>query len=113
LTTGNDGASTTFSGSISGTGGLTKIGSGTFVLSGINSHSGATVVNGGTLDVTGSIAASVLTTVNSTAALTGTGAVGATSIASGGTFAPGNGTPGTFMTVSSVSHYSDASFTGA
>ena len=32
LTTGSDNTSTTFSGTISGTGGLTKIGSGTLVL---------------------------------------------------------------------------------
>jgi uncharacterized protein with beta-barrel porin domain len=37
--------------------------------------------------------------VNNTGALTGAGTVGNTTIASGGGFAPGSGTPGTFMTV--------------
>ena len=64
LTTGNDNTSTTFSGTLSGTGGLTKIGNGTLTLSGISSYSGATAVNAGTLIVNGSIASSAVT-VNS------------------------------------------------
>jgi outer membrane autotransporter protein len=96
LTTGNDNTSTTFSGTMSGTGGLTKIGSGTLTLSGSSSYSGATAVNAGTLTVNGSIANSVVT-VNSGAMLSGTGTIGGLLIASGATFAPGN-SPGT-MTV--------------
>ena|SRR5258708_6847765 len=49
LTTGNDNTSTTFSGAISGTGGLTKIGAGTLTLSGSNSYSGGTALNAGTV----------------------------------------------------------------
>jgi outer membrane autotransporter protein len=49
LTTGNDNSSTTFSGTMSGTGGLAKIGSGALTLSGGNSYSGATIVNAGAL----------------------------------------------------------------
>jgi YVTN family beta-propeller protein/autotransporter-associated beta strand protein len=96
LTAGSDNTSTTFSGAISGTGGVTKIGSGTLTLSGINAYSGATMVNAGTLTVNGSIANSAVT-VNSGATLAGAGTVGATTIMGGGTFAPGN-SPGT-MTV--------------
>ena len=75
---------------------LEKIGSGTLVLSGINTYSGPTTVSGGALVVTGSIANSALT-VGSGTTLTGTGTVGGLTINSGGTFAPGN-SPGT-MTV--------------
>jgi fibronectin-binding autotransporter adhesin len=84
------------SGTLSGFGGLTKIGSGVLTLLGSNSYSGATAVNAGTLIVNGSIANSAVT-VNSGAILAGIGTVGAATINSGGTFAPGN-SPGT-MTV--------------
>jgi YVTN family beta-propeller protein/autotransporter-associated beta strand protein len=105
LTTGNDGTSTTFSGGISGTGGLTKIGGGTLVLSGTNSYAGATAVDAGTLEIDGSIATSSLTSVNSTGILDGTGTVGNTSV-SGGVFAPGSGTPGSSQTVSGTLGFS-------
>jgi fibronectin-binding autotransporter adhesin len=49
LTTGGSGSSTTFSGTIGGTGGLAKVGSGTFTLSGTSVYSGATNVTGGRL----------------------------------------------------------------
>jgi autotransporter-associated beta strand protein len=88
--------STTFAGSIDGSGGLVKQGTGALQLSGTNTYTGATTVNAGTLIVNGSIASSALT-VNAGAMLAGTGTVGATTIMSGGTFAPGN-SPGT-MTV--------------
>jgi autotransporter-associated beta strand protein len=92
LTTGNDNTSTTFSGAISGTGGLTKIASGALTLSGLNTYTGATTVNRGTLQVDGSIANSQSVTVNSGATLSGTGIVdpATTTIMSGGTLAPGN-----------------------
>src|SRR5262249_6100802 len=51
LTTGNDNTSTTFSGVISGTGGLVKIGAGTLTLTGANSYTGPTIVSGGMLQV--------------------------------------------------------------
>jgi autotransporter-associated beta strand protein len=56
LDAGGSNASTTFSGAISGSGGLTKSGSGTFTLSGSgNDYSGATSVSAGTLLVNGQI----------------------------------------------------------
>jgi autotransporter-associated beta strand protein len=100
-------ASTNFAGTIQGSGGLTLNG-GAQTLSGINSYSGATLINAGVLQVDGSIASSSQTTVNANAALTGMGAVGATQINSSGVFAPGNGIPGSSMTVTSLALASGA-----
>ncbi|MDB5575421.1 MAG: autotransporter protein, partial [Bradyrhizobium sp.] len=83
-----------------GPGSLEKAGTGTMILSGTNTYTGTTGVFGGVLDVSGSIASSSLTTVNANAALTGAGTVGNTVIGSGAIFLPGNGTPGSSMTVS-------------
>jgi T5SS/PEP-CTERM-associated repeat protein len=74
---------------ISGAGSVT-VEAGTTILSGTNTYTGATTVNGGTLSVNGSIASSVLSTVNSGGTLGGTGTVGATTINAGGALAPGN-----------------------
>ena len=79
--------STTYAGSIGGTGGLT-LQAGSFGLSGTNTYSGATTVNGGTLSVNGAIASSA-TTVNAAGTLGGTGTLGNVTI-NGGTLAPGN-----------------------
>lgn len=49
LTTGNDDTTSTFSGTITGTGGLAKVGSGTFTMDGVKSYTGDTKVTGGTL----------------------------------------------------------------
>ncbi|MDO9412062.1 MAG: autotransporter domain-containing protein [Pseudolabrys sp.] len=70
--------------------GTVRVEAGTTSLTANNTYTGATTVDGGTLAVNGSIASSVLTTVNTGGALGGTGTVGATTIASGGTLAPGN-----------------------
>ena len=70
--------------------------SGTTVLTNNGSYFGATTVNAGALIVIGSIANSPVT-VNSGAALKGTGTVGSTVVNSGGFLVPGN-SPGT-MTV--------------
>ena len=67
---------------------LEKIGAGSLVLTAANTYTGPTTVNAGALVVNGSIANSAVT-VNSGAILAGTGTVGATTINSGGTFAPG------------------------
>ena len=53
LTAGGDGTSTTYSGAIGGTGGLTKAGAGVMTLSGANTYTGATTINAGTLRASG------------------------------------------------------------
>src|SRR4029078_2320675 len=63
------------------------VGTGVLSLDGANSYSGPTTVNAGVLSVNGSIAnSSVL--VNTGGTLGGTGTVGPTTIANGGTLAP-------------------------
>ena len=49
LVVGGNNRSSTYSGALSGTGSLTKQGSGTLTLSGVNTYSGDTIVNAGTL----------------------------------------------------------------
>jgi autotransporter-associated beta strand protein len=92
LTTGADNTSTTFSGIIKGTGGLTKEGSGTFTLTGDNPYAGPTVVNGGVLQVTGSLLASPVT-IDEGATLAGTGTIGSLTVT--GTLSPGIAGAGT------------------
>lgn len=83
------GATSTFSNNITGTGGLTKTGAGTLILTGTNTYQGATNVNGGTLQVDGAVQVSAIT-VNAGGILSGIGKIGDPIINSGGTLSPGN-----------------------
>ena len=49
LTLGYNNTTTTYSGVLSGTGGITKLGTGTMTLTGVNTYSGATAISGGKL----------------------------------------------------------------
>jgi len=69
LTAGGDGASTTYSGVLSGPGGFTKAGAGTMILSGSNTYTGPTTVTGGVLEITGAITSSTSVSVSSGAVL--------------------------------------------
>ncbi|MFD0892065.1 autotransporter-associated beta strand repeat-containing protein [Luteolibacter ambystomatis] len=104
-TNGNLSASTahtiTLSGILSGTGGLGKAGTGTLILSGANTYSGNTDVSGGTLlanNTTGLATGTGTTVVHSTTILGGTGTIGAVTLESGSTLAPGNGAIGVLTT---------------
>ena len=78
LTLGNNNATSSHSGAISGAGSLTKVGNGILTLSGANTYSGGTTVSAGIL------------TLGATTALPGDATNGAWSVASGGTLAIGN-----------------------
>ena len=87
LSVGSNGQSTTYSGVLTGSGSLTKVGGGRLALTGANTFSGTTNVNAGELAVNGSIAGSL--SVASIATLSGTGIVGGNATISG-THSPGN-----------------------
>ena len=97
LTVGGDNTSpAAYAGVISGTGGsLTKIGTGTLLLSGTNLYTGPTAVNAGTLLVNGSITSDV--TVTTPGALGGSGTITG-NVSGNGNFSPGN-SPGTMTIV--------------
>jgi autotransporter-associated beta strand protein len=90
LTVGDNNASTTFGGDITGTnsGFLSKAGTGTLTLTGTSTYSGPTFVDGGTLEINGSQPNSTVEVFGGT--LRGTGTIG-TLIAFTGTVAPGRG----------------------
>lgn len=82
---------TTFARVISGTGSLRQMGSGTTTLTGTNTYSGATTVSAGRLNVNGVHSGTGAVTVQSGAALGGTGSIaGAVTIEDGGILSAGN-----------------------
>ena len=96
LTVGNNNAGGSFGGVISGSMGLTKIGSGTQTLSGANTYTGDTNVNAGALIVTDSLAGAVNVNTSASGAgtLGGTGSLGGVTLAAAtganvGRIAPG------------------------
>ncbi len=88
-------AAQTYSGVISGSGALTKAGSGVLALSGSNTYSGRTTINQGELVVNGSLASPV--TVNSGGTLGGSGSLSNVTVNPGGSLAPGNPLGGMYL----------------
>jgi autotransporter-associated beta strand protein len=91
----------TFSGDLTGAGGVEKIGAGNVVLSGSNDYAGNTVVNAGTLVIGSTVGSSASLESHATATVTvaeggtlaGNGTIGrATIVEDGGTLAPGMAT---------------------
>ncbi|MFH1499794.1 MAG: autotransporter-associated beta strand repeat-containing protein [Verrucomicrobiota bacterium] len=100
LTTGANNASTTYSGAITGTGGLIKTGTGTFTLSGDKAYTGATLVSDGALVVNGVLAGGPVTVDGAGASLTGSGAANGITVTAG-SFGAGDGV-GTFTSQGDV-----------
>ena len=89
-------------GVLSGAGGFTKAGVGALVLGAANTFAGAVAVNAGVLRVDGSLAAGNPLTVNG-GVLTGAGAIGrAVVLGAGGIIQPGNASPGSTLTASTL-----------
>jgi autotransporter-associated beta strand protein len=92
LIVGANDLSTTFGGVISGPGSVTKIGTGTWTLTGNSTYTLGTFVEGGTLLIDGSITGPV--TVEAGATLGGTGTTGPVTLGAGAAINPGGTDPG-------------------
>lgn len=98
--------STSFAGTLTGTGGLTMQGPGMLSLTGINTYTGPTNVNGGRLAINGSITSDV--TVGAGGNLGGTGTIFGI-VTNNGIAAPGNSI-GTLNVVGSLTQAAGSSF---
>ena len=103
LTTGGNNTDTNFDGVISGTGGLTKVGTGTQTLTGTNTYGGATTVSAGTLIVDGDHSGATGDVgVGTNGTLGGRGTIGGATTVDGTITGATNGTIGTLTLASSL-----------
>src|SRR5262249_33997626 len=79
---------------------LTKVGAGTFTLTGASTYTGPTVVSDGNLRVNGSIASAV--TVTGSGTLSGAGTTGGITATAGVTVSPGGTGPGILTAAGSI-----------
>ena len=111
VTNGSSAVGLLVSGTVYGSGGLTKAGPGLLQLTGTATNTGATTVSAGTLQLDGSLGTNTVT-VQSAATLSGTGTInGATTIQSGGTLAPGDNAIGTLTISNALTLAGNAAFT--
>ncbi|WNL44325.1 autotransporter outer membrane beta-barrel domain-containing protein [Dyella sp. BiH032] len=97
----NHSVAQTFGGTVSGTGALMQVGSGTLALTGANTYTGETIVQSGSLLVNGDqSAATGATTVRSSGTLGGTGTLGGdVRVGDGGTLSPGDAGAAGMLTI--------------
>jgi outer membrane autotransporter protein len=108
LAVGSNNTSTTFSGVIRDGGlfgSLTKVGTGTLILSGTNTYTGGTNIYGGVLQVDGSVASGV--TVKADGTLAGTGSIFG-NVDDNGIVSPGDSSPGTLTINANYTQHANA-----
>lgn len=104
------GFNTTISQGVTGSGDLTKIGSGALTMTGDSTYTGATTLAEGSLDVTGSLVSDV--TAKSATRLSGTGSIGAATLETGSTLTVGSPLQGNDAVAASFTVNGDLSNSG-
>ena len=102
LNVGNNSANSTYSGNLSGSVPVFKIGAGALTLTGSNAYAGTMTVSRGELYVNGSLKAAGAVDVSSGGTLGGTGSLTSVTVNAGGHLAPGDLNTGALILVGSA-----------